>query len=110
MQWRVILWRGVLLLAIGCLAVVLVRVLSGPPAPVVAQPPEKQAEAPPPPAVKALAPVGYISQLGYLAGGRKTTIIGGTAAGVRVYELEQYQGKYAVTDATQKPKGAEKPR
>ena len=106
MRWGVIFWRGALLIVIGCLAVLAVRFVSTPPIPAAAQAPEEQAEAPQPPAVNDLAPVGYTSALGYLPSGRKTTVIGGTTQGVRVYELEEYQGEYKVEDATEEPEGA----
>jgi len=111
MRWGVILWRGALLVVIGCLAVLVVRFVSAPPAPAVAQPPEQQAdEAAPPPGVNALAPMGYTSSLGYISSGRKTTVVGGSTEGVRVYELQQYQGKYDVSDVTQEPEGAAEER
>jgi len=106
MRWEVILWRGALLILIGCLAVVVVRLVGTPPAPAAAQTPEEQAEAPKPPGINALAPAGYTSGLSYLSSGRKTTIIGGTTKGVKVYELEHYRGEYAVDDATAEPEGA----
>ena len=107
MRWGVMLWRGALLVLTGCLAILVVRFVSSPPVPADAQVPAEQAEAPPPPpGVNALEPAGYTSGLGYLATGRKTTIIGGTTKGVRVYELEQYGGKYQVEDATQEPEDA----
>ena len=101
MQWRVILWRGALLVVIGCVAVLVVRLVAAPPAPAAAQSAEEQADAPQQPGVNALTPMGYTSSLGYLSVGRRTTIIGGTTEGVHVYELEKYGTEYEVSDATE---------
>ncbi|MGD8237156.1 MAG: hypothetical protein PVH68_01275 [Armatimonadota bacterium] len=110
MQWGAMLWRCALLILIGCLAVLVVRIAANPPPPAAAQAPEEQAEAPKGPGVNALAPVGYTSGLGYISAGRKTSVIGGTTEGVKVYELEKYRGEYEVQDATQEPEGADEKR